>query len=105
MSQISTPGVNHVNFFREKAAEAKGEYTEDDGRIPTHLKKRKMMERISEWEKFEENCRLLREFDDETILKISELHKERKASAVHDLKEGFDAELKKKSNGDRKDEM
>ena len=39
------------------------------------------MKRIQEWERFEESCHMLKEMDDEQIVKISELQKERRGRA------------------------
>ena len=39
------------------------------------------MKRIQEWEKFEESCHMLKEMDDDTIVKISELQRERRVRA------------------------
>ena len=58
---------------------AKGEYS-DDAQIPFHIKRKKIIKRIHEWEKFEANCQLLRELDNEKVLKISELQKQRRKS-------------------------
>ena len=58
---------------------AKGEYY-DDAHIPSHVKKKEIIQRIHEWERFEANCQVLRELDNDKVLKISELQKKRRSS-------------------------
>ena len=58
---------------------AKGEYY-DDAHIPSHLKKKEIIQRIHEWERFEANCQIIRELDNEKVLRISELQKKRRRS-------------------------
>ena len=58
---------------------AKGEYY-DDAHIPSNVKKKKIIKRIHEWERFEANCQILRELDNEKVSKISELQKQRRNS-------------------------
>ena len=41
----------------------KEEYSEVDGKILTDRKKVRAVRRIQEWEKFEENCRKLKELE------------------------------------------
>ena len=68
---------------------AKGKYSEDDGAIPYHIKKKQMIQRIHEWEKFETNCRILRELDDEKVLQISELQKQKRTISLGNLNKDF----------------
>ena len=70
--------VIHPNS-RDRQALIKGDF--NDGRVPTHIKRKKTMKRIQEWEKFEESCHMLKEMDDDTIVKISELQRERRVRA------------------------
>ena len=65
---------------------AKGEYY-DDAHIPFHIKRKKIIKRIHEWERFEANCQVLRELDSEKVLKISELQKMRRNSLDNVMKE------------------
>ena len=58
---------------------AKGEYY-DDAHIPSNVKKKQIIKRIHEWERFEANCQILRELDNEKVSKISELQKQRRNS-------------------------
>ena len=59
---------------------AKGEY-QDEAHIPSHIKKKEIMKRIHEWERFEANCQVLKELDDEAkLLQISELQRKRRGS-------------------------
>ena len=59
---------------------AKGEYSDDEGAVPSHIKKKRMLQRIHEWEKFEANCKLLRELDDGKVFEISELRNQKRTS-------------------------
>ena len=68
---------------------AKGEYSDDDGAIPYHIKKKKIIQRIHEWEKFETNCQILRELDDEKVLQISELQKQKRTISLGNLNKDF----------------
>ena len=65
---------------------AKGEYY-DDSHIPSHVKKKKIIKRIHEWERFEANCQVLRELDKEKVSKISEMQKQRRNSVGNIVKE------------------
>ena len=62
-------------LFREKQAIARGKLGEDSAGS-AQAKKKKLMKRIHEWQRFEENCNLIKDFDEEKILKLSELQKE-----------------------------
>ena len=66
---------------------AKGEYY-DDAHIPSHVKKKEIIQRIHEWERFEANCQVLRELDNEKVLRVSELQKKRRSSVENSEKEG-----------------
>ena len=44
---------------------AKGEYSDMDGNIPLDIKKKRTLNKIHEWEKFEANCQMLKEMNDE----------------------------------------
>ena len=68
---------------------AKGEFTEGD--IPAHIKRKKVIKRIHEWERFETNCQILRELDDEQISKISDMQKQRRTVSVGNLNKEFKA--------------
>ena len=67
---------------REKQAQAKGEFSDDEGNIPSHIKRKKTIKRIHEWERFEKNCQVLKELDEEKLSKISKLHKERRTRSM-----------------------
>lgn len=62
-------------MFREKQAIARGKLGEDSAGS-AQAKKKKLMKRINEWQRFEENCHLIKDFDEEKILRLSELKKE-----------------------------
>ena len=62
-------------LFREKQAIARGKLGEDSAGS-AQAKKKKLMKRINEWQRFEENCQLIKDFDEEKILRLSELKKE-----------------------------
>ena len=81
---------------RERQAMIKGDF--NDGRMPTHIKRKKTMKRIQEWEKFEESCHMIKEMDTDTIEKISELQRQRRTGSVGTLRE----HSKAKSNSLRK---
>ena len=72
---ITTKLYNLLLNSRDRQALIKGDF--NDGRVPTHIKRQKTMKRIQEWERFEESCHMIAEMDDEQIVKISELQKER----------------------------
>ena len=72
---------------REKQAQAKGEFSDDEGNIPSHIKKKKTIKRIQEWERFEKNCQLLKELDDEKLSEISKLHKEKRTRSMGNVNE------------------
>ena len=72
-------------YFREKQAMAMGEYYENDGSVPSHIKRKKTIKRIQEWEKFEANCQLLRELDEDKLSKISEMQKQKRTLSVGNL--------------------
>ena len=65
---------------------AKGEYY-DDAHIPSNVKKKQIIKRIHEWERFEANCKVLRELDKEKVSKISEMQKQRRNSVGNIVKE------------------
>ena len=73
---------------REKQAHAKGEFSDDEGSIPSHIKKKKTIKRIQEWERFERNCQLLKELDDEKLSEISKLHKEKRTRSMGNVNLG-----------------
>ena len=72
-------------FPRERQALIKGDL--NDGTVPTHIKRKKTIKRIHEWEKFEESCHMLKEMDEDKIMKISELQRERRPGSTGTLKE------------------
>ena len=72
-------------MFRERQALIKGDL--NDGSIPTHIKRKKTIKRIQEWERFEESCHMLKEMDEDKITKISELQRERRGGSTGALKE------------------
>ena len=65
---------------------AKGEYY-DDAHMPSHIKKKEIIQRIHEWERFEANCQVIRDLDDEKVLRIFELQKQRRRSLENSAKE------------------
>ena len=67
---------------------AKGEFSDDEGNIPAHIKRRKTIQRIQEWERFEKNCQLLKELDDEKLSEISKLHKEKRTRSMVNVNQG-----------------
>ena len=67
--------VKIVTYLREKQAIARGKLGEDSAGS-AQAKKKKLMKRIHEWQRFEENCNLIKDFDEEKILRLSELQKE-----------------------------
>jgi len=71
----------------EKQALAKGEFSNGD--IPAHIKRKKRIKRIHEWEKFETNCQILRELDDDKICKISDMQRQRRTVSVGNLNKEF----------------
>ena len=73
--------------FREKQALAKGEFANGD--IPAHIKRKKRIKRIHEWERFENNCQILRELDDDKICKISDMQRQRRTISVGNLNKEF----------------
>ena len=68
-------------YSREREALAKGECGGEGGDVPSHIKKKRILERIHEWEKFEANCQKLRELDEETFLQISQLQSQKREGA------------------------
>jgi len=60
----------------EKQALAKGKFPDDDSGVSAKTKKKKTLRRIHEWQRFEANCQLVKDFDEEQITKISEMQKE-----------------------------
>ena len=74
----------------------KGDF--NDGRMPTHMKRKKTVKRIREWEKFEQSCDMIKEMDTDTIEKISELQRQRRAGSVGTMLDS----AKGKSNSLRK---
>ena len=66
-------------MFREKQAIARGKLGEDSAGS-AQAKKKKLMKRINEWQRFEENCHLIKDFDEEKILRLSELRKSQRSS-------------------------
>ena len=64
---------------------AKGEY-QDAAHIPSHVKRKEVMKRIHEWERFEANCQVLKELDKEKMLQITELRKMRRRSLDNTVK-------------------
>ena len=67
--------VKIATYLREKQAIARGKLGEDSAGS-AQAKKKKLMKRIHEWQRFEENCNLIKDFDEEKILRLSELKKE-----------------------------
>ena len=63
-------------YSREKQAQARGKYGGDDNSVTAQVKKKKALRRIHEWQRFEANCRVVRELDDDQIIRISEMHRE-----------------------------
>ena len=59
---------------------AKGEYSDMDGNIPLDIKKKKTLKRIQEWEKFEANCQMLKEMNDEKQKVLEDFQKRRRRS-------------------------
>ena len=68
-------------FFtsREKQALARGEL-KDENNLSAKTKKKKTLRRIHEWQRFEANCQLVRDLDEEQLSKISEMHKQSRQS-------------------------
>ena len=58
----------------------KGDF--NDGRVPTHIKRQKTIKRIQEWEKFEESCHMIKQMDEDQIIKISEMQQARRHGSV-----------------------
>ena len=54
-----------MNFNREAQAVAKGLVLEDGEDIPQAIRRKQIIKRINEWEKFEANCHMLREIEKE----------------------------------------
>ena len=62
-----------TNFVsRENKALAMGH----DNNASAQTKKKKTLRRIYEWQRFEANCQVVRDLDDDQIIRISEIHKE-----------------------------
>ena len=63
-----------IDFFlsRENKALAMGH----DNNASAQTKKKKTLRRIYEWQRFEANCQVVKDLDDEQIIRISEIHKE-----------------------------
>ena len=78
----------------------KGDF--NDGRVPTHIKRKKTIKRIQEWEKFEESCLMMKEMDDDQIVKISELQRQRRSRSGS---VGHLREVKVKSNSLKREGM
>ena len=82
---MSDYSINHNSStnFREKEAMAKGEYTDNDGNIPLDIKKKRTLKRIHEWEKFEANCQMLKEKNDQKQKVLEDFHQRRRKSLGH----------------------
>ena len=52
-------------FIREAQAVAKGLVLEDGEDIPQAIRRKQVIKRINEWEKFEANCHMLKEIEKE----------------------------------------
>ena len=70
-------------YIREKEAMAKGEYSDNDGNMPLDIKKKRTLKRIHEWEKFEENCQMLKEKNVEKKKVLEEFQQIRRNSLGH----------------------
>ena len=62
---------------------AKGEYSDIDGNIPLDIKKKRTLKRIHEWEKFEANCQMLKEMNDEKQKVLEDFQRRRRKSLGH----------------------
>ena len=62
---------------------AKGEFSDMDGNIPFDIKKRQTLKRIEEWEKFEANCQMLKEKNDEKQKVLKDFQQRRRKSLGH----------------------
>ena len=60
-------------FPRENKALAMGGH---ENQASAQTKKKKTLRRIYEWQRFEANCQVVRDLDDDQIIRISEIHKE-----------------------------
>ena len=74
MTWILSQTLQCVNSFlsRENKALAMGH----DNNASAQTKKKKTLKRIYEWQRFEANCQIVKDLDDEQIIRISEIHKE-----------------------------
>ena len=66
--------MDEITIFlsRENKALAMGH----DNNASAQTKKKKTLRRIYEWQRFEANCQVVKDLDDEQIIRISEIHKE-----------------------------
>ena len=62
---------------------AKGEYSNMNGNIPLDVKKKRTLNRIKEWEKFEANCQMLKEMSDQKQKVLEDFEKQRRKSLGH----------------------
>ena len=74
MKRIICQTSQCVKLFlsRESKALAMGH----DNNASAQTKKKKTLRRIYEWQRFEANCQVVKDLDDEQIIRISEIHKE-----------------------------
>ena len=82
--------------FREKEAMAKGEYSDMDGNIPLDIKKKRTLKRIHEWEKFEANCQMLKEKNDEKQKVLKDFQQRRRKSLGHGSRDQLARKNKRK---------
>ena len=64
--------IDNSFISRENKALAMGH----DNNASAQTKKKKTLKRIYEWQRFEANCQIVKDLDDEQIIRISEIHKE-----------------------------
>ena len=69
-------------FFREKEAIAKGEFIFEDGKVPSDVKKKEILKRIHEWERFEANCQMLIDLEKEKKKLMEQLRRNRRRKSL-----------------------
>ena len=74
--------LTNIPFYREKEAMAKGEFVYEDGKIPSDVKKKEILKRIHEWERFEANCQMLKDLEKEKKKLMEQLKKSKRRKSL-----------------------
>ena len=82
-SQLKTSfSVSLIFISREKEAIAKGEFIFEDGKVPSDVKKKEILKRIHEWERFEANCQMLKDLEKEKKKLVEQLKKNKRRKSL-----------------------